>query len=63
MARFEVHYRHEIDYDDRIVLEIKLRRRPSKEDYQSMLTAIETLDKLREKYLEPAPVIIKKGVK
>ena len=51
MVKFELEYNHTNDYDNKITLEIRLKTRPDKDDYQSMLDAIDTLSKLQSKYL------------
>lgn len=51
MAKFELHYRHELSYDNKMEIDIRFEKWPDKEDYQTLLDAIEKLDSLREKYL------------
>lgn len=60
MARFELRYQHEVDYDQRITLEIKLEKRPSAEKYKLMREAIEKLDEIRVAYLPDKPKEVKK---
>lgn len=50
MAKFELNYNHG-DYGKRIVLSVELSIRPSKEDYQTILDAVEKLSQIQEKYL------------
>ena len=53
MSKFSLSYKHRQDYDDKIEVEISLKNRPLKEDYQKMLDAIKLLDEIRAKYLPP----------
>lgn len=51
MAKFELHYTHNISYDNKMEVDIRLQKRPTKTDYQTMVDAIALIDGLREKYL------------
>lgn len=51
MAKFELNYAHEITYEEKLVVEIRLQTRPDQTDYLSMLEAIDKLDEIRKKYL------------
>lgn len=51
MAKFELNYKHSRDYSEKIEISIALNVRPSKEDYEDMLTAIATIDKMK-KYIK-----------
>lgn len=53
MSKFEINYEHEIDYNQKIDLEIRLAVKPNTVDYQAMLDAIDLLDKIAQKYLSP----------
>ncbi|MES2367808.1 MAG: hypothetical protein V4563_18165 [Pseudomonadota bacterium] len=60
-AKFELNYHHEASYDDRVVVEIKLQRRPGAENYKKMLSAIDTLNTIALMYVKiPEPVKEKK---
>lgn len=55
-AKFELNYHHEASYDEKVVVEIKLQRRPGAENYKKMLAAIDTLNTLALMYVKiPEP--------
>lgn len=54
MAKFELNYNHTVSYEEKVVLEVKLSKRPSKEDYQELLDAIKTIDLIKTKYIAEA---------
>lgn len=62
MAKFEVHYNQYIDYDNKVEADIRLASRPTKEEYQEILDAIETLNQIAQKYVTK-PVVTKKETK
>ncbi len=51
MAKFELHYSHEASYESKVEIDIRLNKRPTKEEYQDMLDAIETLNTVAQKYV------------
>lgn len=51
MAKFETHYVQSASYDEKVEVDIRLSQRPTKEDYQNILDAIETLNKVAQKYV------------
>lgn len=62
MAKFELNYKQSQDYDDKVDLEIRLKVRPTQEDYKTMLDAIELLDKIAKVYCTiTTPPVVKKG--
>lgn len=62
MAKFQVEYKHRIDYEEQVELDIRLASRPTKEDYQTILDAISKLDEVAKKYIKiNAPPVVKKG--
>lgn len=55
-AKFELNYHHEASYENKVVVEIKLQRRPGAENYKKMLAAINELDKIAQMYVKiPEP--------
>ena len=56
MAKFEISYNQSVDYDEKVEVDIRLNKRPDKEEYQTILDAIETLDKIAKKYVVVPPV-------
>lgn len=52
MAKFSVEYKHEKTYSEKVEIEISLNQRPDKDDYQSILDSIETLNKIAHKYIK-----------
>ena len=56
MAKFEIAYNQSIGYDEKVEVDIRLNKRPDKEEYQTILDAIETLDKIAKKYVVIPPV-------
>ena len=62
MAKFQIEYKHRIDFGEQVELDIRLASRPSKEDYQTILDAISKLDEVAKKYIKiNAPPVVKKG--
>ena len=62
MAKFQIEYKHRIDFEEQVELDIRLASRPSKEDYQTILDAISKLDEVAKKYIKiNAPPVVKKG--
>lgn len=51
MAKFELHYNQSAEYDHKIEVDILLQNRPTQQEYQDMLDAIDTLDKVAKKYV------------
>jgi len=60
MAKFELHYNQSVGYDDKVEIDIRLESRPTKAEYQEMLDAIETLNKVAQKYVIIPPKEAKK---
>lgn len=60
MAKFEVHYKQSASYEEKVEIDICLSQRPDKEEYQSMLDAIDTLNKIAQKYVV-VPIITNDG--
>ena len=56
MAKFEISYNQSVGYDEKVEVDIRLNKRPDKEEYQTILDAIETLDKIAKKYVVVPPV-------
>lgn len=54
-AKFELNYNHQAEYDNKVVVEIKLQRRPGAENYKKMLAAINELDKIAQMYVKIPP--------
>lgn len=54
-AKFELNYQHQAEYDNKVVIEIKLQRRPSSENYKKMLSAINELDTIAQMYVKIPP--------
>ena len=62
MSKFELNYKEEVDYEEKIDLEIRLKIKPDTEDYQTILDAVDALDKVAQKYLSRSmPSIVVKG--
>jgi hypothetical protein len=61
MSNFELNYKQEINYDNKIDFSIRLELKPSKVDLDSILDAIETIEDFSNKYLlqKNQPIIIK----
>jgi hypothetical protein len=51
MAKFELHYNQSASYENKVEVDIRLETRPTKVEYQDMLDAIETLNKVAQKYV------------
>lgn len=51
MAKFELHYNQGAEYDHKVEVDIRLQNRPTQQEYQDMLDAIDTLDKVAKKYV------------
>lgn len=55
MAKFEITYNQSIGYEQKVEVDVRLNKRPDKEEYQTILDAIETLDKIAKKYMVIPP--------
>lgn len=51
MAKFELHYNHQAEYEHKVEVDIRLQVRPTQADYKDMLDAIDVLDKVAKKYV------------
>lgn len=54
-AKFELNYQHEADYSNKVVVEIRLTRRPGTEVYKKMIAAINELDTIAQGYIKIPP--------
>lgn len=60
MSKFALEYNHQADYDNKVVVEIRLQRRPSSANYKKMLYAIDVLDQIAQMYVKIPPKEVKK---
>lgn len=51
MAKFELYYNQNASYENKVEVDIRLETPPTKTEYQDMLDAIETLNKVAQKYV------------
>lgn len=59
-SKFSVEYNHQADYDNKVVVEIRLQRRPSSANYKKILDAIAVLDEVAQMYVKIPPKEVKK---
>ena len=62
MSEYELSYKKENDYYNKLELTIRLKSKPSKVDMDSILDAIETLEDFANKYLKSDTETSKKEV-
>lgn len=57
MSKFETNYKREVSYSQSVRVDVNLDTRPSQEDYQKILDAMEILGKIADTYIkEPKPI-------
>lgn len=63
MSDFKLNYKQEVDYYNKVELNIELRVKPSKVDMDAVLDALETIEDFANKYLKQVTPPITKDTK